>query len=60
MADQSRNTYLDDVLAQQERLESDLRSKRPGGYGQAGQAPVAPAAASAAGLPAPSVPPPAG
>ncbi|MEY9931930.1 regulator of protease activity HflC (stomatin/prohibitin superfamily) [Catenulispora sp. GP43] len=27
MADQGRNTYLDDVLANQERLESDLRSK---------------------------------
>ena len=27
MSDPNRNTYLDDVLAQQERLESDLRSK---------------------------------
>jgi regulator of protease activity HflC (stomatin/prohibitin superfamily) len=27
VSDQGRNTYLDDVLANQERLESDLRSK---------------------------------
>jgi hypothetical protein len=28
MSDGNRNTYLDQVMAQQERLESDLRSKR--------------------------------
>ncbi|NUP49326.1 MAG: hypothetical protein HOW97_18760, partial [Catenulispora sp.] len=48
MADQSRNTYLDDVLAQQERLESDLRSKRPAGYGQASMPPPPPGGPAAA------------
>ncbi|MEY9910721.1 regulator of protease activity HflC (stomatin/prohibitin superfamily) [Catenulispora sp. MAP12-49] len=37
MADQGRNTYLDDVLANQERLESDLRSKGYAGSTTGGQ-----------------------
>ncbi|WP_194917579.1 SPFH domain-containing protein [Catenulispora rubra] len=52
MPDQGRNTYLDDVLANQERLESDLRSKAYAAT-NAGSG-----AGSAAGAPRPQIPSP--
>src|SRR5688572_5877818 len=40
---ETRNAYLDQVVAQQERLEQDLRSKRAAPPAAAGSAPAAPA-----------------
>lgn len=48
MSDQGRNTYLDDVLANQERLESDLRSKGYAGSNSVQRS--APPALSAPGM----------
>ncbi len=73
MSDQGRNTYLDDVLANQERLESDLRSRgfagsnsgsnagsNSGSSGSdAGGGGSGRMAAAAPAAPAPSMPPPA-
>ena len=50
-ATQNRNTYLEQVVAQQERLEQDLRVRRPA-------VSMAAAAAGAGGAPAPAPPPP--
>lgn len=66
MSDQGRNTYLDDVLANQERLESDLRSKaqRPVPAMQVSMdedsllAPSMPAPPAPGGLPQASIAPP--
>jgi hypothetical protein len=45
---ETRNAYLDQVVAQQERLEQDLRSKRPAPPASAGPMPGAPAPARGA------------
>ncbi|MBW8804836.1 MAG: hypothetical protein JF587_13430 [Catenulisporales bacterium] len=52
MADQNRNTYLDDVLAQQEQLEVDLRSKSSRYGAAASTAPPQPPSAPGAPKPA--------
>ena len=58
MADQGRNTYLDDVLANQERLESDLRSKGFAGSASGGsRAEKAEKRERSALAPAPQAPP---